>query len=252
MGHVREINVFVSFSLIELSDEYFVIYSKSLHSLALTRQIETQEGALVDSSTGKQVSTQAQGTHITAEMNPEFTRRLLMLNGRRLLADSTFDYHEEIRRLTEEVPVATLPDSAELYEQQFHDYEDGVDTVVSVTVDGTIYTGSVGSGATFTPRLSEDGCDVYGNIKEVETAEPIYKVECCGTEQCQAFALTVSSSRRTQTCPPDLETVFCSNGDASTCPSHYPICDPDPYVSLSSHICDLLIVSIMTLKSFYL
>jgi len=130
-------------------------------------------------------------THVVANVNPTYVRRLLQLHGRRVLSNTMSgddgSFHDEVRRLNEEVPVAILDDSGEELNEIFTEYEDGVIPVISVEVEGTTYTGSVASGATFTPAV--DGCQIYNNIKETGTAEPFYKVKCCGNDNCEVHQL---------------------------------------------------------------
>ena len=83
-------------------------------------------------------------------MNPSYVRRLLQLHGRRVLSNTMGgddgSFHDEVRRLNEEVPVAILEDTGEELNEIFTEYEDGVIPVISVEVEGTTYTGSVASG----------------------------------------------------------------------------------------------------------
>jgi len=173
-------------------------------SLALTRQLETQDGKLVDRD-GNSIRTQI-GKNIGATANPDFARRYLKLHARRKLSritpGSTFDFHNEFRRLTEEEPVAVIDENAADIQQDFVDYQDGSVTVISVEVDGTTFTGTVASGATFTPASNSDtSCDVYGNIREGGKLEPLYEVHCCDTTPCVAYLDSSYVTRRLNRLP---------------------------------------------------
>ena len=110
----------------------------------------------------------------------------------------------------EEVSVAALDEDANAVQQDFADYEDGSVVVISVVVGGTTYTGTVASGATYTPASETDiGCDVYGNIRE-EGKPEIYEVHCCGADPCEAFLDPSSVVRRLDHYPGHPESCFSS------------------------------------------
>ena len=122
----------------------------------------------------------AEGNHIEAKVNQEYVRRLLLLNGRRLLREGALDFHNEVRRLEDEVPVATLDVNLE---ELYQDYLQGILTTVSVVVGDTTYSGTVASGASWT-YSPETSCNTYENIQQVEkigTEHPTYKVVSCGS-----------------------------------------------------------------------
>ena len=84
----------------------FIVHFTTTRRLNLTKETETQNGSLVDSSTGEMVSTQARGHQVMAKFNEEHGRRLLMLHGRRALSkiDQDFNFLHEVRRLKKRFP----------------------------------------------------------------------------------------------------------------------------------------------------
>ena len=83
------------------------------------------------------VSTQARGHQVMAKINEDYGRRLLMLHGRRALSkiDQDFNFLDEVRRLNDELPVASLPGTRAVDIQQlYNDYQQGAVTTVTMTV----------------------------------------------------------------------------------------------------------------------
>ena len=173
---------------------------RSYHRLALTRQIETQDGQLVDTQ-GNLLSVKAQGSHLDVQPNKEYSRRLLAFKAQRLGRSLSEEDHEEFRRLMEDVPVATA--SCESVSVMWTNSENGIPTSVSVTTDNgdsttTTYSGLVGSGVTHT---TDGACDTYDGIVEVGQTGPTYKVTCCCDDEatdgtCDIFDLDSNGERR--------------------------------------------------------
>jgi len=183
-------------------------------TLMLTRQIESKNGALFESSTGLRISTKAQGNHITANINPEFARRLTAIHARRALSSAiggnVDQSHEDIRRLQESTPAATLEQTKAQIDQIFNDYVDGVSTGVSTSVEGTTFSGIVASGVTYS---NKDDCSVYDNIKDIDSNyafDLTYKVNCCADTTCDIYTRDIDSQRsqrRLDGCFSPLSTV---------------------------------------------
>jgi len=196
-------NMFKKLSIATLSTLAIVLlcnFGLVWATLILTRQIETKNGDLVESSTGLRVSTQAHGNHIIANVNPEFTRRLIDLHARRALSraiDGDVDhFRENIRQLQANTPMATLEQTEPQINQAFNDYVDGVRTGVSTSIAGVTYSGIIASGVT---SSKEDGCTVLDHIKDQNDSGGIgltLKLQCCGDMNCDVYDITESEDVR--------------------------------------------------------
>lgn len=163
-------------------------------TLVLTRQVESQDGALVDTSTGKKLSTQARGNNIVIVPRPEFIDQfssILEIDGRRLREGTGEEV--DVRRLMEGA-IGTLEGNAAWAAIEFQDHINGINEHFSVKVDDAIFTGRVSSGVFHT--TSADGCEQYGNIQEVGVEGVTYKVRCCRSSDCTLHFQNEASTRR--------------------------------------------------------
>ena len=130
-----------------------ILHLLCLHRLIITKDTKTQDGNLVEASSGKKISTQARGNHVVAYPNGEHTRRHRLLE-QQLSEDNDVDkFNEKSRLLNEGVFVATLTESADEFQQIWQDITDGAQTIVTVEdFDGTIHAATVDSGITYTPN----------------------------------------------------------------------------------------------------
>ena len=160
--------------------------------------MSSQNGELLDAH-GSPLSVRAKGNHIVVTPSTEYRRRVLALKARRLgRLLSEEDLHKELRELSDTVAVATVDegDAHDMYENAL----DGVQQTVSVTVDGTSYSGVIGSGVEYT-ESNEDGCEEYSNVHEVGQSDPVYKITCCsGDDECEVYDLSSGSSNGRRLC----------------------------------------------------
>jgi len=174
------------------------------YSLILTRQLDTQNGSLVDNKTHKTVRTRAEGNRVFVEFSPEYQKRHLALHTTH--RDDKETLKHQIRKLNEDVPIASFADLDAVGAcKYFQGYELGSVSMFCAACAGfdTYITGALVPGTTTTfkhvltdretcERKSTDKqlCDTYENISDQDTGW-FYKVQCCGSRDCTIhFSLT--------------------------------------------------------------
>ena len=133
--------------------------------------------------TGEELAIQARGRTVSVNPNPAYMKRYIELVGKHAVMPkfAGFDFDSELISLNELEPIAELDINASSAKNMIRDYRGGSTITVNVEVTGTVYTGSVSSGASV---AQVGGCQVYDNMVGGPDNRAVFQVSCCGGDFC--------------------------------------------------------------------